>query len=212
MFSFFDKEKNKYNYFFYFEEIATLVYESTEIVLRNLKNYELSSLEEEGKKIYEIESIADKKKKQMMNYLYKDFLPPIEREDIINLAHVLDIVLNNIKELLIQVDMYQIKYIYPHMILLIELIEKISLKTLNIVKELKNFKKPEKLMDMNKEIIKLENQGDIIYYQGVKKLHMEKKDSLENYKYSKIYDLFEKSINSFEDIANVIEAIILKNT
>ncbi len=212
MFNFFNKEKNKYNYFSYFEEIAILISESTEIVLRSLKNYELSLLEEEGKKIYEIESVADKKKKQMMNYLYKDFLPPIEREDIINLAHVLDIALNNIKELLIQVDMYQIKSIYPHMILLIELIEKISLKSLNIIKELENFKKPEKLMILNKEIIKLENQGEIIYYQGVKKLHMEKKDSLENYKYSRIYDLFKKSINSFENIGNVIEIIILKNT
>lgn len=212
MFNIFNKDKEKYNYFSYFEEISTLTYESTEIVLKNLKEYELSSLEDAEEKINEIESTASKKKDQMVEHLYEDFLPPIEREDIIDLAHGLDTALNNIKEIVIQLDMYQIKSIHPYMILLVELIEKTSLKSLNTIKEVKNFKHPKKLIAMNKEVIKLVREGNLIYYQGVKEIHTGKSDLLENYKHSRVYDFLQKSINSFGEVVNLVETIVLKNT
>lgn len=212
MFKIFKGEKKEYNYFTSFEEISLLIVEAANFLAVNLKKYQLSSLEEKVKEIHKIERAADDKKKQMMHYLYKDFLPPIEREDIIEMAYALDTVLNDIEDILIQIDMYQIEVITSEMITLVELIEKASHKLADLIKELSNFKNPEKLLLMAEEIISLEDEGDAIYYGAIKDLHIGKVDPYKAYRYSKIYDVFETSIDSFEDLANVVEAIILKNT
>ena len=212
MFNIFKKEKKEYNYFTSFEEISLLIVEASKFLSKNLKKYNLSLLEEKVKEIHKIERAADDKKKQMMHYLYKDFLPPIEREDIIEMAYALDRVLNDIEDILIQMDMYQIETISSEMISFVELIEKASYKLYNLVKELPNFKNPGKLLFMAEEIINLEDEGDTIYYEAIKNLHLGKIDPYKAYRYSKIYDVFETSIDSFEDLANVVEAIILKNT
>lgn len=212
MFNMFKREKKGYNYFNSFEEVTLLIVEIAELFSENLKNYQLSSLGEKVKEMHIIERAGDEKKKDMMRYLYKDFLPPIEREDIIEMAYALDTVLNNIEDILIQIDMYQIESITPEMIGLVELIKKSSYKLSDIMKELSNFKNPKKLLLMNEEIIKLEEEADVIYYQAIKNLHLNKVDSYKNYRYAKVYDIFEISMDSFEDLANVVEAIILKNT
>lgn len=212
MFNMFKKEKKEYNYFTSFEEVTLLIVEAANFLSVNLKDYELSSLEAKVKEIHKIERAADEKKKDMMRYLYKDFLPPIEREDIIEMAYALDTVLNNIEDILIQIDMYGIEDITEDMISLIELIEKASNKLSDVMKELSNFKNPEKLIMMTGEIIDLEDEGDVIYYRAIKNLHREKVDPYKSYRYSKIYDIFETSVDSFEDLANVVESIILKNT
>ncbi len=212
MFNFFKKEKKEYNYFSSFEEIAMLIVEAGDFLTSNLKVYNLSSLEEDLKEIHIIERNADEKKKQMMRFLYKDFLPPIEREDIIEMAYALDTVLNNIEDILIQMDMYQIEEATPEMITFAELIHEASHKLSELMNELSKFKNPEKLLLMNEEIISLEDKGDIIYYQAIKNLHLGKEDLYKSHRYSKIYDVLEICIDSIEDLANVVEAIILKNT
>ena len=212
MFDIFKKEKNKYNYFTAFEQVTLLIVEAADFLSKNLKDYDLSSLERELIEFHKIEREADEKQKQMMHYLYKDFLPPIEREDIIEMSYALDTVLNNIEDILIQMDMYQIESVSSEMLSLVRLIEESYHKLSEIMKELSNFKNPKKLLIMNEEIIKLEDEGDIIYYQAVKDLHIDKTNLSRSYRYAKIYDVFEVSIDSFEDLANVVEAIILKNT
>ena len=212
MFNIFKREKKGYNYFTSFEEVSLLIVEAAKFLSTNLKEYELSTLGEKVKEFHKIERAADEKKKEMMRYLYKDFLPPIEREDIIEMAYALDTVLNDIEDILIQIDMYQIETIPSDMIAFLEVIEKSADKLSNIMKKLSNFKNPEKLLLATEKIINLEEEGDIIYYQAIKNLHVGKVDIFKSYRYSKIYDVFETSVDSFEDLANVVEAIILKNT
>lgn len=212
MLKIFKNDKKEYNYFGSFEEIAALIVEVAEGVSTNLKNYQLSSLGEKVIEIHIIERAADQKKKQMMRYLYQDFLPPIEREDIIDMVYALDTVVNNIEDILIQVDMYQIETIPSDMLALLELIKEASHHVSNMMSELSNFKNPKKLLLMTEEIINIEEQADMICYQAIKIIHINKVDPFVSYRYSKIYDVFETCFDSFEDLASVVEAIILKNT
>ena len=207
-----NKNKEEYNYFDSFEEVSSLIVKTTECLSENLNNYKLHLLEEKLEEMHVIEREADDKKEDMMLYLYKDFLPPIEREDIIEMAHQLDTVLDNIEDILIQMDMYQIEMVQDDMLTMLVLIERASDKLAEAVKELSNFKHPKKLLPLIDEINNIEEEGDVIYQRAIKKLHVEKLDRFNSYRYSKIYDAFEISIDSFEDIADVIQAIILKNT
>lgn len=212
MFKIFKSEKSDYNYFKSFEEIALLIVEVADNLYTNLINHQLSSLGEKVTEMHTIERNADQKKKQMMYYLYQDFLPPIEREDIIDMVYALDSVLNNLEDILIHTDMYQVETITIEMQRLLDLITEASNYLPMMMKELSNFKNPDKLVRMIEEIISIEAAADMICYEAIKKLHVDKVDTLLSYKYSIMYDVFETCFDSFEDLANVVEAIILKNT
>lgn len=212
MLNMFKKDKSEYNYYHAFDEIAGLIVEVAEMLNEILKNYELPTLEEKLKEMHKIERDADNRKKQMMAYLYKDFLPPIEREDIIEMAHELDTVLDNIEDILIQMNMYQIQDVEPNMLKFGELINSSAHKLADITKVLSNFKNPEKILALTEEIINIESEADLIYYEAIKNLHVGAADPYKSYRYSKIYDVFELSADSFEEITNVVEAIILKNS
>ena len=212
MFERFKKRKEKYDYFDSFEETASLILESSEFLSINLENYQLYSLEKRLVEMHKIKRAADKNKKQMMYYLYQDFLPPIEREGIIALAHALNTVLNTIEDILIRMDMYQIKLIQPDMMAFMELVEKASLKLTDMIKNLPNFKNPKQLLQNIEEISEIEEKGDAIYHRSIKNSHIDEVDSNESFRYSKIYDAFEESLNSFEELTSIVEAIVLTNT
>nr|WP_300002399.1 DUF47 family protein [Tissierella sp.] len=207
-----NKNKEEFNYFSSFEEISILIMKTSDMLAENLAAYKLDSLEGKLKEIHEVERKADGKKEDMMKYLYKDFLPPIEREDIIQMAHSLDTVLDNIEDILIQMDIYQIESVEEDMLELMDLIDRAAKELLEAVRELANFKNPKKLLARTQQISKIEDQGDTIYQRAIKNLHLEKSGFYKSYRYSKIYDAFEVSLDSFEDLSNVIEAVILKNT
>ncbi|MDN6626757.1 MAG: DUF47 family protein [Pisciglobus halotolerans] len=205
-------KKEEYDYFDEFEKISLLTIDAAEFLSRNLKNYQLDSLEEQLAAIHKIERVADEKKYEMMHYLYQDFLPPIERDDIIELSHALDAVLDNIEDVLIRMDMYQIESIQKEMLTFIELVDEAAYKLLEMIRELYNFKKSKRLFSIIAEINTIEEKGDIIYQRAVKNLHFNKSDFSQSYRYSKIYDAFEECCDSFEHVADSAEAIVLKNS
>lgn len=208
----FGKKKEEYSYFKTFEEVSVLMVEMAEVLSAKLANYHLNSLENELIKLHEIKQTTDAKKQQLMHYLYEDFLPPIEREDIITMAHALGNVLNSIENILVRMDMYQIEIIQPEMLEVMKLIKQAAYKSATIMENLHDFKHPEKLLAAIKEVKKIHEQADVIHHQAVKILYISNTDPFKSLKESNIYDSFEKSIHSFEGVTNSVEAIILKNT
>lgn len=212
MLKLFKSKKTDYNYYSAFEEIASLIVHAAEKLQSDLSDYSLSSLENKTNEMHEIERLADDKKEAMMRFLYQDFLPPIEREDIIQMVYALDNILNNIEDILRQVDMYQIKSVESSMNELLALIQQASLHVVDLMKELKHFKSPKNIHALSKAIIFIEQEADAIYYQAVKQLHTNLEDNNYAYRYSTVYDVFEICFDSFEHLVNVVEAIVLKNT
>ena len=208
----FGKKKEEYSYFKAFEEVSILMVEMAEVLSTKLTNYQLNSLEKELIKLHEIKQTADTKKQQLMHYLYEDFLPPIEREDIITMSHALGNALNCVENILVRMDMYQIEIIRPEMLEIMKLIKQAAHKSSKLMENLQDFKHPEKLLTSIEEAKKTHEQADSLHHQAVKILYVSKADSFKSLKESNVYDSFEKSIHSFEGITNSVEAIILKNT
>ncbi len=86
------------------------------------------------------------------------------------------------------------------------------MKLQEAIKELKNFKKPKALNEAIIKIYHFENFGDDLYVQSVKKTLYRKKDLIETITSIRIYDYFEKICDSFEDSADILSGIILKNS
>ena len=80
------KKKEEYNYFEEFANNSKYIVESAEILKETLGNYSQEKLKENITRVHKLENDADKALHRMREYLIKDFLPPIDREDIISIG------------------------------------------------------------------------------------------------------------------------------
>jgi len=156
------KNTKEYSYYQAFIEVSALAVSAAKMVTGILTAYDLETLEDRLKELHEIEHAADQKKHKMMSYLYSDFLPPLEREDIIDLAGELDTTIDTIEDALINIDIYQIKEITPEMIKFMQLVEKSALSLDEAINDLKNFKKSKVIKEAIIAINRLEKQGDAL--------------------------------------------------
>ena len=111
------KKKEEYNYFDEYIKGADIALESSKMLKLAIENYDLNKLEEEITKVHKLENDADKLIHDMRNYLIKDFLPPIDREDIVLIGHRIDDVEDCIDEILINFNILNIKKNYSKRIL-----------------------------------------------------------------------------------------------
>lgn len=206
------KNKNDLNYYEEFAKQSEYSLKSAKMLNETLKNFQISQMEDKIKEMHEIEHTADIIKHDMMNYLLKDFLPPIEREDIVNLSQKIDTVTDLVEDIIIRLDIYNVKELRPEVSQFTELLVKCCISVHNTVLEFKNFKKSTKL---HKEIIELnhlEEEGDRLYATCVKNLYTTCKDPITLMIWTDIMNCFESCYDACENVADDIESIILKNS
>ena len=204
--------KPKYNYFEEFLNASEYALTIAKMLYEILSRFDINNLDENLKKIHKIENEADDSKHKMHNYLVKDFLPPVDREDINLLAHKLDDVTDNIEEILIEIDILNIKEIKPEATQCAKFLMECCESMVKLMKEFENFKKSKTIKEMVVEINRLEEEGDKYYTKYMKELYKECSDPIEIIKWSKIYTCFEKCFDSCETVANNIESIVMKNS
>ena len=102
------KKKEEFNYFDAFEKSAKLAKKLAEELKKYIFDFNSSNSEEEMKKIHDIENEGNKNFHELKNYLLKDFLPPIDREDIIAISHKIDDLVDVIDEITIDIDIFNI--------------------------------------------------------------------------------------------------------
>lgn len=205
--------KNKeYNYFEAFIKLGNFSLQAAEVLNKTLKEFDNAGLEQDVVEIHTIEHSADIAKHELLNQLIKEFLPPIEREDIMSLSQKIDDVTDAVEDVLIYANMFNVKEIPVEVLQFTELIMECC-KSMNIaLKELQNFKKSKTLHQQIIEINRLEEEGDILYMKTVKKLYQEVTDPIYLLTFTEIYRRLERCCDACEDVANDIESIILKNS
>ena len=83
--------------------MADYIVQSAEILKDVFVNFHIEKLEEKTTEVHKIENNADRIIHKMRNHLIKDFLPPIDREDIALIGHKLDDIEDEIDEILINI-------------------------------------------------------------------------------------------------------------
>jgi uncharacterized protein Yka (UPF0111/DUF47 family) len=82
---------------------------------------------------------------------------------------------------------------------------------LRAVESLKDLKAPQRLLDLCVEINKYENEADSAYRKGIAQLYNGGKDPLFVMKWRDIYDYLESATDRCEDVANIIEGVVLEH-
>ena len=202
----------RYNYFEGFIEHASYCSKAAELLYETLGNFENVDLDLRVKEMHEIEHSADIQIHSMTKYLLKDFLPPIEREDIVSLSQKIDNVTDAVEDVLIKLHIYNIKHIIPEVLPFASLVRRCCETTSATLVQFQNFKKSTKLQDAIIELNRLEEEGDALYAKLVRDLHMNCKDPIELFSWTRILDRFETCCDACEDVADDIESIVLKNS
>lgn len=206
------KKKKNYNYFEGLVSFTTYSCEAAELLHSIISNFDPSKLEEQMKKMHDIEHAGDLAKHEMISHLTKEFITPIDREDISTIAQEIDNVTDTIEDVLMQLYMYNIQTIRPEALEFSETIVKCVKALKTSMEDFHNFKKSKNILDNIININNLEEDGDQIYTRAVRNLYTTCKDPVEIMAWTKTFDYLERCCDASEDVSDIMESIIMKNS
>ncbi len=198
------------NFYDLFERGVAKVIEGTRL-LEDLAN-DFTNVALKAKRIKDVEHEADLITHETISKLNKTFITPLDREDIHGFICSLDNILDYIEAAADQLSLYRVPEIRPDAVLLTDILVKAVGEVKTAVESLRHLKGTETVLKYCIEINRLENEGDFTYRSAIAKLFENKEDPLDVIKWKEIYESIENAVDSCEDVANVIEAIALKNT
>jgi uncharacterized protein Yka (UPF0111/DUF47 family) len=139
------------------------------------------------------------------------FVTPIDREDIHALAGGLDDVLDYIEATSDRMVLYRIPSPTPEAIELARILVAASEEVQAGVTAIANFRQTDAILKHCVRINELENDGDVVLARALSKLFEGNPHPLDVLKWKEIYDHVETATDKCEDVANVLESVVVKN-
>ncbi len=149
---------------------------------------------------------------EIYSRLHKTFITPIDREDIHRLVGRLDDVLDLAEGAASRIELYQPKAVPSESLELSKVLLESTKLVQDMIHLLSNMKKSPQILDLTVEINRLEHEADIIRRSTLARLFREEKDVFELIKWKDIQEYIEKATDRCEDVANIVEGIVLENT
>ena len=198
-------------YFENFAACAAMSVEMAKAVHAFLESFDPAGLEEQMKSIHGMEHCADEKKHEMFSALVKAFVTPIDRDELINISQSIDDVMDAMDDIVIEMNITQIKSVKAESLEFGKLIIRCCTAMAELMEEFKDFKRSKKIKDLIIEINCLEEEGDRLYISAMKNLYAVCPDPLEVMSWREIYTAFETVCDKCEDVADIVESIIIGN-
>ncbi len=203
-------KKEKLNYFDEFIKNVEYSVLSSRILNEYIENFNSEISEEKEETVHRLENEADHNLHKVLNYLIKDFVPPFDREDIIMIAHAIDDLEDNIDEVVIDLDIFNIERIRDDSKEFTSLLKQACERIKEMFIIFKESKKYSDIHGLIVEINEIEDKGDKIYQQAIRNLFKNEKNAVEVIKWKNIYNCLENCLDASEEIANNLEEIVLK--
>jgi hypothetical protein len=163
---------------------------------------------DKAEEIKEVEHECDTLTHQVIERLHRTFVTPLDREDIFALARSLDDVMDAIDASAAIVHLYQIEVVRPDARALARII-KASVE--QVVIALRALDRKVGVADPAVEINRLENEADRAHQAAVRRLFAEERDPITIMKWKEILDFLEEATDRCEDVANVLEGVVVKH-
>ena len=199
----------------YFQDFIKMIEyscQAAEYLQSALRSFNPSTLPQQRKDMHAIEHAADIIGHTLMRRLAKEFVPPINREDIVKLADDLDNITDKIEDILIRIYMYNVKTIMPDAIRFSDVIVRCCEALKQALVEFPDSRKSKLLTQKIIEVNTIEEEGDAIYIQAVRSLYESGLDPIETAVWSTLFDLLEDCCDACEHVADVLGSIIMSNS
>jgi len=198
------------SFFDYFEQHATLIVQGTQVFLELLSDD--SNRAAKAKRILELEHETDVITHRCIAALHKTFITPMDRDDIHELITRMDDIMDCMEAAADRIMLYNVKSMMPEAKNMVEILIKQALILEQVVKKLRGGKKNDEILKQCIEINRLENEADTILRQGLARLFHEETDARELIKWKEIFENLEDASDMCEDVANIIEGVIVEGS
>lgn len=162
------------------------------------------------KEMEDLEHQNDELTHKIFMELGRNFITPFDREDIHSLATSLDDVADYIYATAKKINFYKVDPNDSGILKMADAIQEAVLAVNAAVKELRNLKNTQKIIECVIKINSIENQADDIFDLSIEKLFDSDIDAKSLIKKREIYQIMEVATDKCEDVGNVIESIVVK--
>lgn len=198
------------NYFVLFNKLADCAVEASKVLAQMSAVIEPEKFEEHFAEIRRIESQADEYTKEILLSLHKTYITPFDRREIRELAMALDDIIDYMEGIPQSAKIYGHTSFTPEMVALAQILLRASEKVRDAVQMLSDMKNAPKILKACEEISKIEGEGDHVMRSGMRRLFEEVSDARTLIRSRELYDLFEESIDSCQDVGDVIHGVVLE--
>ncbi len=190
-----------------FEEAAANVRQAAESLLAMLNDY--TDVVAKAAAIKAVEHKGDEIIHTIHDQLNRIFVTPLDREDIAAIASALDDVIDLVEASADDFVLYSIETPTGHSIEMAEIIVRAAIKIQDAISLLGQRKSREAMRDYLTEINRLENEGDAVYRNAVQAL-FQQPDAVLIIKWMQVYTHLERAMDTCEDVADVLQGVLLK--
>ena len=199
-------------FFDLFNAHAERIVEGARELAAMMSRFDEHGLETHAQRIDGAERAADKITHETITLLHKTFITPFDREQIHALITKMDDILDLIQDVAESIALYDLHEVTPEAKQLAEICQHCCDRVKSAVALLTNLKDPQAILKMCEEIDRLESDADRVMRGAMSKLFREENDLKQVMKLRVIYDLLESITDRCEDVANVIEGIVIENS
>jgi predicted phosphate transport protein (TIGR00153 family) len=162
-------------------------------------------------RIKELEHEADVITHTCVERLHTSFITPFDRDDIHRLITRMDDVMDFVESASERLALYELEEMTPEVQDLSRVLVRATEAAATAVAGLADLKKSQAILDACIEVNRLENEADEILRNAVAKLFRQATDPLLVMKWKEVYEALENATDRCEDVANIIEGVVLEH-
>ena len=196
-------------YFAFFSQMTSYIFDASRLLVEMLADGGQHKYDEYAQRIKSIEHACDELTHTVSTRLNQSFITPFDREDIFVLSTALDDIVDLIDEAARAMVMFDLHESSSHARHFADVLHRMAVQLHEIINVLA---KPVGITPRLVEIHRLENEGDDIYHAAIAELFRQQTDPLTVLKWKEIYEKLEAAVDRCENVANIIESMIIKHT
>lgn len=171
----------------------------------------LGQAESRSARIRDVEHEADCVCQQTMELLHSSFITPIERADIHRLSSHLDDIMDHVEATSQKLWLYEISISTPEAVEMSRILVRATQAVKTAVDALSDLRDPKRIRGYCFDVKGVEKENDRLLRRATARLFREEQDPKMLIKWKEIYDNIEEAIDRCEDVANVVEGVMLEN-
>jgi hypothetical protein len=192
-----------------FEKLAATTIEGARLFVELLNNGD--DITRRAKAIKDVEHRGDEITHRAITRLHTQFITPFDRGEIHRLLSRIDDVLDLTDAATERLALYELSPMLPDARDLADVLLRTTMKMQEAVQGLRNVKQPALALQRCREVNELENEGDRLLRRALADLFKSGRDPLTVMMWKEILDYIEQAIDRAEDVANVIEGVVLEH-
>jgi len=164
-----------------------------------------------AKRSKEIEHETDVITHHCVEALHRTFITPLERDDIHRLITRMDDIMDYVEAASERIALYEIRTMTPETKALAEVLVRATEEVERALRGLRDMRHAERIIKSCIDINRMENEADEILRSAVARLFKEERDPITVIKWKEIYENLENATDRCEDVANIIEGVVLEH-